>query len=365
MNVALVYGIRVAPTSGKAKGSYEKIAAFNDNANCRVFTIEQRVTNSILCSIFAEISFAVAVLKGYRPNVIYARSFFCLCVLAVAKCINAKIIFDIHADLSDESRILYRPYSISALASRILNILMLFVYYRADGLVFNTIELADYYQKERGFEKKPVFVSNNGCDSKKDPAPTEDVWLPLDGHKISFVFVGSISPWHGVEKLVYFISELQRLQNDFSLTLTIVGPKRRSLNDLVNRLSLQNVINFAGEVTSEISDQIILDHDYCVVTSGFERVSPGSPLKLYDYVRCGRPVLAQAGFSCYGDLVESLDIGYALNFESPPKAAAQFLSNIQFHKFSSIGLKHIARSNFDWSIRVTALLKFFDTISRS
>ena len=60
------------------------------------------------------------------------------------------------------------------------------------------------------------------------------------------------------------------------------------------------------------------------------RVSPGSPLKLYDYMKHSKFIIVQQGMLGYCDEVERYGKGVCVDFKDPSEVAA-ILGNVDFN----------------------------------
>src|SRR5690606_4830920 len=98
------------------------------------------------------------------------------------------------------------------------------------------------------------------------------------------VFVGAASKWHGVEYLV----ELQREfdQRGENIKVVVGG------GDIAEFDKEGRCINFTP-LGDQGCAELIRAADFCLLPVKQNRLSPGSPLKLYDYIANERLVFAQ------------------------------------------------------------------------
>jgi len=169
----------------------------------------------------------------------------------------------------------------------------------------------------------------------------------LPQNPLIIAFVGSASPWHGVNSL----GPLQREFDRQGLPVAIVsgggpvgglGPNGRSISPLD-----ENGCNL-----------LIRAANACLLPSGFGRTSPGSPLKLYDYLANGRAVIAQEGLEEYGDKVVPFGVGLEVDFRNPQSAARQifdYVATLDLIVIEERCLK-LAKNDYSWEARVSKWL---------
>ena len=167
--------------------------------------------------------------------------------------------------------------------------------------------------------------------------------LGISQDRLVLAFVGSASPWHGVDSLGPLQSEFDKQ----GLPVCIVsgggpvgglGPHGRSISPL----------------DEDGCNLLIRAANACLLPSGHERTSPGSPLKLYDYLANGRAVIAQEGLEGYGDQVVPFGVGLEVDFRDPHSAARRiydFVSTLDLATTEERCLR-LARNEYSWEARV-------------
>jgi GT2 family glycosyltransferase/glycosyltransferase involved in cell wall biosynthesis len=167
--------------------------------------------------------------------------------------------------------------------------------------------------------------------------------LGISQDRLVLAFVGSASPWHGVDSLGTLQSEFDKQ----GLPVCIVsgggpvgglGPNGRSISPL----------------DEHGCNLLIRAANACLLPSGRERTSPGSPLKLYDYLANGRAVIAQEGLEGYGDQVVPFGVGLDVDFRDPHSAARRiydFVSALDLAATEERCLR-LAKNEYSWESRV-------------
>lgn len=111
-------------------------------------------------------------------------------------------------------------------------------------------------------------------------------------------FVGSLLPWHGVDKLLE--SAVECFERIPELRFLIVGGEearlglrvRRELDEKVRELGITNGVIFTGAVPSTDVPDYIEAMDICAYPGSLEHPNPyGSPIKLFEYGILGKPII--------------------------------------------------------------------------
>lgn len=110
-------------------------------------------------------------------------------------------------------------------------------------------------------------------------------------------FVGTLKAWHGTETLIHAVAELhQRPAAGPAPHLLIVGegPQRAALQTLADSTGIAHAVTFTGAVAHELIPAHIAAMDVAVAPYDDAPDFYFSPLKLFEYMAAGRPVVAAA-----------------------------------------------------------------------
>ena len=106
-------------------------------------------------------------------------------------------------------------------------------------------------------------------------------------------FVGNLAPWQGVNILIE--SAFQLLVNNENLKFLIVGEGslRDSLEKRVSDSKYEKKFIFTGMIQYEDIPILINIADICVAPfiSKRNRITGVSPIKVFEYMACGKPVI--------------------------------------------------------------------------
>jgi len=102
-------------------------------------------------------------------------------------------------------------------------------------------------------------------------------------------FTGAFFPWHGVGLLIDALSGLLREMPNAAALLVGDGPQRALLEDRVRKEGLEGRVCFAGWIGHEGLPEHVAAFDVAVMPDSNEY---GSPMKIYEYMAMGKPVVA-------------------------------------------------------------------------
>ncbi|MDF0651629.1 MAG: glycosyltransferase family 4 protein [Nitrospira sp.] len=170
-------------------------------------------------------------------------------------------------------------------------------------------------------------VIRNGVDPDHFyPQPQKKIRteLGLTAQSPYIVFVGGFFPWHGLDILVEAIAIVAKSFSTVQCLLIGDGQTKRGLEEQVRQLQLSAHILFIGRADFDMVPKWIVASDVCVVLHRKTRSYPGDSMKLWEYLACGRPVVATTGPG-YGDTVEELRCGLSAKTDDPSDLARQLL----------------------------------------
>ncbi|MFT3877372.1 MAG: glycosyltransferase [Propioniciclava sp.] len=166
-----------------------------------------------------------------------------------------------------------------------------------------------------GIPRERVLVVPNGVntdrfrvgpslrsDQNEDAVEPGQAPAPAVGEQAGRVragFVGTLKPWHGTEVLVRALAHAPQVE----LVICGTGPQEDALRALAAERGVAERVRFLGAVAPESVPSVLAGLDLAVAP-----YPPGdhyfSPLKVYEYLAAGLPVVASAIGSLLGLLAE-------------------------------------------------------------
>jgi glycosyltransferase involved in cell wall biosynthesis len=234
---------------------------------------------------------ALPKLRDFRPDVLYERyALNGTAGLALAADLRIPHVLEVNAPLVDEDvahRGLMSDASARALERTIVT--------RADRIVTVSEELKRWLLG-LGVEAGRVTVLANAVDPGRfevEAERREDARrrLGVDGRPV-VAFVGTLKPWHDPAILVRALGVLRERNVAPQLLLVGDGPERERLEALARREGLASLVTFTGSVAHDEVPAYLAAADVGVATYHPDTGRYFSPLKLFEYLAAGLPVVA-------------------------------------------------------------------------
>jgi len=201
--------------------------------------------------------------------------------------------------------------------------------------------------------EKIVVVSNGANTSLFKPLEQDTCRKELSLSPGPYVcFVGNLAPWQGVEYLVKAAPSVLSRLPECRFLIVGDGIMKNELIILSKELEVEDKFIFTGVVAYEKVPRYINASDACVAPFIVARNAKIglSPLKLYEYMACGKPVVA-SNISGVSDALESSQGGIPVLPENPGALAEAIIKLLEdselSKKMGSKGLSYVTE-NYSW-----------------
>jgi glycosyltransferase involved in cell wall biosynthesis len=195
-------------------------------------------------------------------------------------------ILETNALLTDEAR---RERS-SVVLHRTARQLERAAYQACSVLVTVSDALANRVVEAMGVPREKIVVVPNGVDVERfDPARVAARSL---GPGFHIVFAGALAPWQGLDTLLRALVDVPAVA-----IIAGDGPARPGLEALASELGLGARARFLGHVAPDDVPALLAGAQVCFVghtDRGNSADTFRSPLKLYEYLAMGKPVISSA-----------------------------------------------------------------------
>jgi len=173
----------------------------------------------------------------------------------------------------------------------------------ADALVTVSGVTARYISKQ-GIEPERIRVIPNGVDVELfHPRPEEDGGVQSSPHgdtgTVNLLYIGTLAPWQGVDFLIEALHQACSVADAPDLKLRILGPLRRQwvrpLEKLIAKRGLGERVQLLPPVPHEAVPALIGASDICLaplMPTERNTVQGCNPVKLFEYMACGKAVIA-------------------------------------------------------------------------
>jgi glycosyltransferase involved in cell wall biosynthesis len=227
---------------------------------------------------------------------------------------------------------------------------------KANRIISVTAKLKSVLQEEYGVPENKLAVIPNGANVDLfRPIETRSAIneLRLSPNYRYICFVGNLVKWLGIENLINAAPLITAELPETKLLIVGDGELREELQRRVGELGVADKIIFTGMVPYERVPLYINAADICVIPIASDHRNSrmgASPLKLHEYMACGKPVIA--GY-VEGDIQELEDSGSGLIIDSTDaeemaRAIVTLLKNAPMIKEMGARARQIAIDKYSW-----------------
>lgn len=227
------------------------------------------------------------------------------------------------------------------------------VYDRAAGVVAITASLAEDLRKDFRYEG-PLLVAPDGVEV----AAAQQVASAIGPIPGEVLYLGSGAAWKGIETAVRAMAYVEGAR------LRVVGPTgeaARSLSALAAELGVSSRVCLEPFVSPSRRFEVIARASVCLLPGSRAPIAERftSPLKLFDYLACGRPVLA-GNVAAVREVLTHDVTGWLTEVGNPRELGAGLTrllgDDALRQRLGEAGARLAAR--YDWSARAEALSRF-------
>lgn len=353
MNVEYLVGFDTGEENGKAKGTSEKADYIRQKFD-EFSLISPETSRLPRVSFLFELFYVISISRrNCKPDAIILRTYFPSVVILFTSIFGIYTILDVHAKKSEEISFLNSPVKYVGLFISHLDTVVASNF--SSGTVFNNPILLDYW-KCYIFTNTTLGSVYNGSDPrkfyrvKKSSARSR---LDIKTSKPIYLFVGSVSPWHGVEKILCAADLIDRG------IVYVVGGRGRYYHQIKDKYGSSNVV-FTGRVSNKKAMLFMNAADVGLLPVNNYRVSPGSPLKLFDYLLCGLPVITEHNTTGYSDVVRRAPAGKCISYDDT-SVLARTMQNSTVNRTVREEISQWGLRNVSWVVRAK---QWFDFVTK-
>ena len=272
-------------------GKFEKADCFYNLQKLPSFKKQPHILSSLLLFIYL-----LRILSRY--DVIYARDYHAVIVALIPRIIFRKrLVFEVNGLANEEQR-LKRESVFNWIVSFLICAAERIATKYSDRVVSVTPQIAAYLRERFDCISEKIEVIANGVNMDMfHPIQDEKLlshWrqkLKIWSEEKVVVFVGNLAPWQGVDDLIRVAPSLTTKLERIKFLIIGDGVLRKDLEREVQRLGMSDYFLFTGMVEHDQIPYCINMADVCIVLK--KRLQSGySPIKVYEYMACGKPVIA-------------------------------------------------------------------------
>jgi glycosyltransferase involved in cell wall biosynthesis len=314
--------------------------------------------------LFISALIIMARYKG-RFDVIYRRHYLFDSGYLLAKLFKIRFVREVNSIVVDEVKISKREDRISLwITDRIERFNMP----KADKIIVVTSRLKEILQKDYGVPGNKIIVIQNGANTNLfKPMDTKRVRekLGLNRSNDYVCFVGAFWVFEGVQYLIRSIPLVLEQCPQARFLIVGDGMMREELVGLARQIGVSDKVTFTGMVPYRKVPLYINASDLCVVPSGRQRnVRSGlSPLKLGEYMACGKPVVGNR-MSGLG-ILKQYNAGLLVSTENKRQFAEAIVTLLKDKKLSAgmgkNGRKYVVE-NQSWASVARRVAEVFEQV---
>jgi len=230
-----------------------------------------------------------------RYDIIYARDFHTVIIALLPRLIfRKKLVFEINGIANEEQRLKRDSQFNDIFVSFIKKGEKMATKY-SEKIIAVAPKIKNYLVQNFNSPADKINVITNGVDTEKfcpmhdDPLLVE--WkkrLGIKSHDTVIAYVGNLAPWQGIDYLIEIAFRLLSKNKDLKFLIVGEGPLKPLLLRKVLNSGYEGDIVFTGMLDHKEIPLIINLADICVAPL---RVMAGSPIKVFEYMACGKPVV--------------------------------------------------------------------------
>lgn len=314
------------------------------------------------------------LIKTHRFDILYTRNISIGILGYLGRKKGMKIVFEMNGILPFERK--QKQLKEHFIKSRVENIRIAWLKYielffakKADAIIAVTAEIKNYLDNQ-GVNEDKIWVIENGANTDlfrpgENNAVLNDLKnkLSINNDENVVLFVGSLFPWQGVEFLIYaaplIIEEIPKIK----ILIVGDGMVKQNLVSLCRALNVENNFIFTGTVQYEDVPKYVNISNITVTPFIKDRVC--SPVKLFEFLSCGKPVVSSDIYSARKILNDSKG-GILVTPENPVELAKQIIMLLKDkelqEQMGTAGLQYIIQ-NHSWEITARKTAKVFEKIT--
>ncbi len=229
--------------------------------------------------------------------------------------------------------------------------------------------IKEFIHNNYGVNNEKIVVINNGANTdlfRPMNQKESKINLKLQVSKNYVCFVGNFAPWQGVEYLIQAATFVLIECPNARFLIVGDGDMKEDWMKLTHNLGLIDKFIFTGKVPYELINLYINTSDVCVAPFVVARNAKIglSPLKIYEYLSCGKPVVA-SNIPGVSDLLQHSGGGIVVTPESPIDIAAAIIQLIRSEslkmQMGSNGREYVMK-NHSWASSTKKVLDVYENV---
>jgi glycosyltransferase involved in cell wall biosynthesis len=294
------------------------------------------------------------LIKQHQPDCIINRyAIYDISALLAKFLFNVPYIAEVNGSVIFERNLLGKFYF-----KPIANYMERLIFRKADTVTLVSQELLKYFEKNH-YDTTNTIVTPNGVDIEKfnpdtsiEPFGKDIKEIVRWKDKIVIGFLGSLKPWHGVERLINILPEMLNANPNIRLLIIGDGKERTRIESKLKEYNLEDHVYITGFLGHEDIPKALNMVDVCTAPYNDIDHFHFSPLKIFEYMAMGKPVVAPALGQCKELIIDDFN-GILLDQNTNENLKQALLKIIEDEEYR-VTLGHNAREyiaqNYTWKV---------------
>lgn len=347
---------------------------------CNTDIIPERVHIHLLPKK-SKIGYIMQLLKlvmEHRFDIIYTRNILRGTVGILIRMVwKSKLVFEVNGISLDERKLMggqpttggKGPGSIQI---KFLGYLSNIVSRKADAVIAVTQGIKDHLI-DYGVNENRIRVIENGANIElfkpiKDDNALKGIKnrLHINDNESVVMFVGNLAPWQGIEYLLHAVPLIVEENPKTKFLIVGDGIMKNKLESLTKELNIKRSVIFTGSIPYESVPEYMNLSDICVapfIRTRNESIGL-SPLKIYEYLACGKPVVA-SDIRGVGTLLEGSNSGIPVIPDAHGELAGaiiKLLNDGQLREQMGNNGRELVVNNYSWETTAKKTIEVFENI---
>lgn len=261
------------------------------------------------------LSVCLRLAKKNPPDIIYERNFTCKTGVLLSKILGIPLIVEINGLVDEEAQMQGEKKSwLRRSAGKTMRRIL---FRQANRIVAVAQGIKDNLVKSYSINHEAIEVIPNGANINLFRPMDQEIAkaeLGLAQQYKYVCFVGNLAPWQGVEYIIEAAPIVIEAAPEIRFLIVGDGMNYKQLQDLVRENHLENYFLFTGRISYDAVPKYINASNICIspkkiITSGY------SPLKLYEYMACAKPIIATRTYGF--EILEFYNAGILVDSSNP------------------------------------------------